>query len=152
MPIKFAVKRVRLKDYYDHCQSDGLGLYSRSQVRLKLDCFLTCNTSDIPWVITFKLGKTVDLWIALYVRARFDDLDLDARSHSGSTKATTKISVSCSRQLSKSISIKLTTTTAFFLRDLDVDFANVYIWLVAALIRPPRLAGRRKPFSFAFGA
>ena len=82
MPVKFAVKIVRLKVYmaiaksrqkvynYDHCQSDDLDLHSshpdmifavdwalrtnyrsiylhsRSQMRLILDYFLTCNISD----------------------------------------------------------------------------------------------------------
>ena len=37
MPMKFAVKIVRLKVYnYDYCQSDDLDLHSRSQKRLKL--------------------------------------------------------------------------------------------------------------------
>ena len=31
------------KGLYDNCQSDDLNLYSKSQERLKLDYFLTCN-------------------------------------------------------------------------------------------------------------
>ena len=31
---------------YDHCQSADLDLHSKSQVHLKLDYFLTCNTSQ----------------------------------------------------------------------------------------------------------
>ena len=34
------------KGIYDHCQHDDLDLHSRSEVRLKLDYFLTCNISD----------------------------------------------------------------------------------------------------------
>ena len=59
---------------------------------------------------------------ALYVHARFDDLDLDARSqciHKGKT-----ISGACSRQ---AISIKLATAVGHFLRDLDIDLANVHM-------------------------
>ena len=41
MPIKFSVKILYI---YRTCQSDDLRL--RSQVRLKLDYFLTCNISD----------------------------------------------------------------------------------------------------------
>ena len=35
-----------IKGLHDHCHSDDLALYSRSQVRLKLDYLLTCNISD----------------------------------------------------------------------------------------------------------
>ena len=31
---------------YDYCQSDDLDFHSRSQVRLKLDYFLTCHISE----------------------------------------------------------------------------------------------------------
>ena len=44
MPIKFTVKIVRLKVYYNHCQSDDLDLHARSQVCLK--CVSTCNISE----------------------------------------------------------------------------------------------------------
>ena len=60
-PIKFAVKTVRLKVHYDHCQSNDLDLHLRSQVHIKLYYFLSCNISDNA--ITFKLGMTVDLWM-----------------------------------------------------------------------------------------
>ena len=47
MPIKFVVKIVLpTKGLYHHFQSNDRDLHSRSQVRLKLDYFLTCNTSD----------------------------------------------------------------------------------------------------------
>ena len=36
----------RTEGLYDHCQSDDLDLYSRSQMLLKLYYFLTCNVSD----------------------------------------------------------------------------------------------------------
>ena len=68
MPIKFAVKIVRLKVYNDHCQSNDLGLHSRSQKHLKLDYFLTYNIylgHYTHWLsITFKLGMKVDLCMA----------------------------------------------------------------------------------------
>ena len=44
MPMKFAVKTVRLKVYM--AMSDDLDLHSRSHVHLKLNYFLTCNVSD----------------------------------------------------------------------------------------------------------
>ena len=62
MPITFAVDSPT-KVLYDHCQSNDLDLHSRSQVRLKLDYFLTCNISDNVEVISFILGMTVDLWM-----------------------------------------------------------------------------------------
>ena len=55
MPITFAWEIVRLKVYYDHCQTDVLDIHSRSQVRLKRDYFLACNISD-----NVKIGMTVD--------------------------------------------------------------------------------------------
>ena len=53
------------KGLYDHCQSDELDLHSRSQVRLELDYFLTCNISDN--IKAFKLGITGRLMDAIYV-------------------------------------------------------------------------------------
>ena len=75
----FAVKIVRLIVLHTRCQS------SRSQLRLKLDTFLTYTLTVISRTIiieamAFKLGMTVDLCKANYARAHFDDLDLDARS------------------------------------------------------------------------
>ena len=58
MPIKFAVKTVATKMSIIHCQSDDLDLYSRPEVLLKLDYFLTCN--NISWTI-FKLLGTLNL-------------------------------------------------------------------------------------------
>ena len=82
MRLKFVVNIVRLKVYnYDQCQSDGLDLHLRLHVRPKRDYFLTCNISDNTQAITIKLGKTVELWMPdNYAHARFDDLNLDARS------------------------------------------------------------------------
>ena len=61
---------------------------------------------------------------AIYAHVRFADLDLDAMSlWVGEGK---QISVACSRQLSKAISVKLATTAGHVLQDLD--FANVYIY------------------------
>ena len=69
MPIKFAVKIVRLKVYMTIAQSDVLDLHSRSQVRQKLDFFLTCN------IQTWNDGRLTG---AIYALSRFDDLDLDS--------------------------------------------------------------------------
>ena len=46
------------KGLYDHCQSDGLALHTRSQVRLKRDYFLTDNISDNIEAVTLKRGLT----------------------------------------------------------------------------------------------
>ena len=54
-------------------------LQSMSQVRLRLDYFFSCSISGNIYTITFKLGMTVDMY-AIYAHARFDDLDIDARS------------------------------------------------------------------------
>ena len=57
----------------------------------------------------------------MYDRARFDDLDLDARSHwVGNSKT---ISVELFRQLSKQQALKRVTTLGHFFRDRD--FANI---------------------------
>ena len=49
------------KGLCDHCQSDDPDLHSRSQVRLKLDYFLTCNISDNIEAVAFQLGMAVVL-------------------------------------------------------------------------------------------
>ena len=72
----------------------------------------------------------VDLWMPyIYAHARFDDLDLDAGSHSGSAKF--KKNQRCVHSATKqAISIKtcyngkLLFFFFLFLRDLDLDFAN----------------------------
>ena len=46
MPIKFATKIVQLKVYMTIASPMTLNLHSRSQVRFKVDFFLTCNISD----------------------------------------------------------------------------------------------------------
>ena len=68
-------------------QFDDLALHSRTQVGLKLDCFLTCSISDKLYAITFNLGTAVNLWMPC-AHARFDDLDLDARSQQVGKKKT----------------------------------------------------------------
>ena len=64
-----------------HCQSDDLDFHSRSQLRLKLDYFLACNISDninlSYYIQNAHGGRLMD---AIYVNARFDNLDPDARS------------------------------------------------------------------------
>ena len=67
---------------HDHFQTDELDLHSRSQVRLKRDYFFTCNIYLRQYVSyyihTWHDGRLVDA--RYYDHARFDDLDLDARS------------------------------------------------------------------------
>ena len=83
MPIKFAVKTAVIGCIYDHCQSDDLDLDSMSQVRLKVDYFLTCNISDnifkrLCYIQTCHDGGH-NTW-RIYAHACFDDLYFDARS------------------------------------------------------------------------
>ena len=54
IPIKFAVKIVRLKVYVIFSQSDDLALHSRSPVHLKHDKCLTCGIIAISQTV-FKL-------------------------------------------------------------------------------------------------
>ena len=69
---------------------------------------------------TWHDGRLMD---ALYAHAHFEDLDLDAWSHSGSAKAKNQLCMlSATKQ---AICIKLATTVGHFLCDLDLDFANV---------------------------
>ena len=84
MPIKFAVKIVRLKIYnYDYCQSDDLDLHSRSQKRLKL--LLVFNLQYLSQYFSYyiqQLGTPVlicmaHIYIYIYVYARFVVFDLD---------------------------------------------------------------------------
>ena len=91
MPIKFAVKTVRLESLYNSfsfSQSDDcdLALHSRSQLRLKRDNILTCTIIVISLALFF-LSHDIQTWkdgtlISWhnYTDVRFDDLDLDARS------------------------------------------------------------------------
>ena len=67
--------------------------------------------------MTIIINRPMD---AVYAHARFDDLDLDARSQSGSAKAKN----SATKQ---AISIKHGTTVGHIFCDLDLDFANVYM-------------------------
>ena len=50
---------------YDHCQSDDLEYHWRSQLRIKLDYFLTCNIVDNIKLLHSRLAWTVDLCMAL---------------------------------------------------------------------------------------
>ena len=78
-PIRFAVKIVRLKVYIIFSQSDDPALHSRSQLRLKRDKCVTCTITAISRTI-FNLwhdGKRIH---GISTPARFDDLDLGARS------------------------------------------------------------------------
>ena len=66
------------KGLYDRCQSDDLGLHSRSQ---------TCLLFNLQYLIQY-LSYYIQTWHdsrlmdAMYVDDHFDDLDLDARSQS----------------------------------------------------------------------
>ena len=64
---------------YDHCQSDDLGLYSRSQVRLKTTVLF--NLQYIEQYLSYYIQTLYDgrLMDALHAHTRFDDLDLGAR-------------------------------------------------------------------------
>ena len=76
--------------------------------------------------ITFKPGMTEDLWMPYMLIFMLMTLTL-VKGHSGSAK---KISVAMLSATKQAISTKLATTVGFFfLRDLDLDFANVYYGL-----------------------
>ena len=122
MTIKTVVKIVRL---YDHFQSDDLDFHSRSQVRLKLDYFLTCSLGQYfsYYIQTWHNGTLMD---ALYAYAQ-----CVMQGHIGSTKAKyQRCMLSATKQV---ISLKLATTTGHFVCDLDLDFANVYAVYPACL-------------------
>ena len=60
-PVQVCCEDSPTKGVYGHCQFGDRDLHSRSQARLKLDKFLTCNIWDnINEAITFKFGMTVD--------------------------------------------------------------------------------------------
>ena len=46
MPIKFAMKTVRLEGLCNLCESDDLDLHTRSQPRLKLDILFNLQFSS----------------------------------------------------------------------------------------------------------
>ena len=78
MPTTFAVKIVRLKRVYDHCQYDDLDLNSRSQVRLKVDYFLSCNILENILCYYFQTWHGSTLTHGIHARhGRFDDLVFD---------------------------------------------------------------------------
>ena len=64
----------------------------------------------------------VNLWMPYHAHARFIDLDLDALSQWFGNGH--KISVACSSQLCKQLNFA--TTVGHFLRDVDLDFENIY--------------------------
>ena len=74
------------KGLYGRCQSDDFDLPSRSQVRLKLQYFLTCHLCDNIEAITFKLGMLLDVWMPFSPILVSMTLTL-MQGHSGSVKA-----------------------------------------------------------------
>ena len=87
MPITFSEKIVRLKVYIIFSQSDDLDLHSRSQLRLKLDTFLSCCLIVIGYLGQYYVSYGIQTWNdgrlvhgIYYVHAHSDYLDLDARS------------------------------------------------------------------------
>ena len=71
---------------------------------------------------TWHDGRLMDV---LYAHARFNDLDLDARSQwIGNGKLNQRCMLSATKQ---AISIKLATAVGHFIRDLDLDFATFYM-------------------------
>ena len=85
---------------------------------------LTCNISDNIYAITFKLGMTIDLWMAYMLMAALMTLTL-MQGHSGSGKAKNQLCMLSATE--QTISIKLATRVGHFLRDLDFDFGYVYM-------------------------
>ena len=65
---------------------------------------------------------TVDLWMS-NISCSFNDLDLDARLQWVGKAKNQHCMLSATKQ---TIIVKLATTVGHFLRDLDIDFANVY--------------------------
>ena len=63
---------------------------------------------------------------AIYARARFNDLTL-MQGHSGSAEANNQRCMLSATKWAIGLHIKLATTVGYFLRDLDLDFANVYM-------------------------
>ena len=76
---------------------------------------------------TFQLGMTVDLWMP-YIMLMLVLMTLTLmQGHSGSARQAKQISVACSLASKQAINMKLDTKVGrgFFLRDLNLDFANV---------------------------
>ena len=83
VPIKVAVKIIRLKVCIIFSQSDDLDLHSRSQLLLKRQCFnLYYNSNYLGQYLSYGIPTWHDdrLMYGMYAHARFDDLGLDARS------------------------------------------------------------------------
>ena len=117
LPIKYAVNTVRLMVYMTIASTTTWTLYSRSQVRLKLDYFLTCNISDhsdLAWLMDA-------IWYSLLILVSMI-LTL-MQCHSGLSKAKSQCCMPTANK--QAISIELATTVGHFLRDLY--FANVYM-------------------------
>ena len=119
------------KGLYDHCQSVDLDLHSRSELHPKLDYFF--NLQYIGqylryYIQTWHDGRHMDVqcmsmlvWVTLTLNLM--------QGHSGLAKAKNqRCMLSATKQVW--ISIKLATTVGHFLRDLNLDFENMYIWLV----------------------
>ena len=77
MLIKLTVKVVRLEVTSPMTLTV---IHSRSQVRLKLDYFKNCNTSDNISAITFKLGMTVWMpYFFLFTLCKSNSYDVCSR-------------------------------------------------------------------------
>ena len=100
MPIKFAVKIVRLKVYMTIASLMTLTFndYSRSEVCLKLEHYLN--------YYIHKLGTRVDLWMPYMLMLVLMTLTL-MQGHSTSAKATNQLCMLSSTK--QAISIKLAT-------------------------------------------
>ena len=126
MPIKFAVKIVRLRV----CMTIASPMtitFIQGHKCLKLDCFLTCNISDILsyYIQTWHDGRLVDAlsYLLMLVLVTLTLMQV----HSGSAKAKSQRCIlSATKQ---AISIKLATTVGHFFRWPWPRLPNV-IWLV----------------------
>ena len=108
------------KGRYDHFQSGDLDLHSRSQVRLRLDYFLTWNISDNIDAITF-IHDVRQTYGCLIIMLILMSMTLPLmQGHSGSAKA-------------KNHRCMLSAW-----RDLDTDFANVNMTCPTCLSSAPR--------------
>ena len=124
------VKTLNAGGYnYDHCLSDDLDLHPRSRVRLKLDYFSTCDNSDNVlsyYIQTWHDSRLMNAIIICLYYVMLVSMTLTLmQGHSGSANAKNQRSMlSASKQ---AISISAAAVGDYFLRDLDFDFANVYM-------------------------
>ena len=67
------------KGLYGHCSPMTLTIHSRSQVRLKLDYFLTCNIFRhyLSYYIQTWHDSRLKQWHIIYAHAHLDDLEFD---------------------------------------------------------------------------